>query len=126
MKSDEKFLDILSRICEKDKRYKKDAYLFILFALEKKVKRLKKKRHITGYELLQSIRNIALEQYGMMARTVFESWGVYKTEDFGYMVLNLVEAKIMGKTDTDSLDDFKHIFDFKQVFEDNFKNWELV
>ena len=37
-----------------------------------------------------------------MARTVFRQWGIQRTDDFGDMVFNLVEAGLMSKTEQDT------------------------
>ncbi|MCP4649451.1 MAG: hypothetical protein GY853_05130 [PVC group bacterium] len=120
MKKEEDFLKILDRICQKDDRYAQDAYLFVFTALTHTMGQLKRKGHITGQELLYGIRQIAIKEYGRMARTVFEHWGVKNSEDFGNIVFNLVEEELLGKTDADSINDFKNSYDFKTVFEDDY------
>lgn len=56
-----------------------------------------------------------------MTRTVFELWGITNSRDFGEIVFNLVDSGLMGKTESDSLDDFKDLYDFQTEFEDKFK-----
>lgn len=77
--------------------------------------------HITGVELLEGIRQLALERYGLMARCVFASWGVTTTEDFGRIVFDLVEQGKMRKTDRDQLDDFYGVYDFEQAFDRGYR-----
>jgi uncharacterized repeat protein (TIGR04138 family) len=109
-------LETIEDIVRRDKRYKVDSYNFILEALNYTVGKLKKARHVTGKELLEGIRQYAREQFGPMALTVFEHWGVNSTQDFGNIVFNLVNAKILSKTEQDSIIDFKHGYDFKETF----------
>ena len=52
-----------------------------------------------------------------MAKTVLEHWGIKETLDFGKIVFALVEIGLMRKTNEDSLDDFKEIYDFNQAFD---------
>ena len=66
------------------------------------------------------IKTVALKQYGRLTRTVFEHWGVKITEDFGNIVFNMIDAKLLGKRDSDSIEDFKNVYDFKAVFEDDY------
>lgn len=106
----------MGKILQQDKRYKIDAYNFVMEALNYTVRKLQKTRHVSGKELLEGIKDYALAQFGPMAKTVFEHWGILSTEDFGNIVFNLVEARILSKTEQDSLDDFKNGYDFKQVF----------
>ena len=107
----------IGEITEKDSRYKPDAYEFIMHALSFTQKKLKRKDHVTGRELLEGIREFGLEQYGPMTKTVFQHWGVKTTEDFGEIVFNMVENGLMGKTDKDSRDDFRNVYDFKEEFD---------
>jgi len=109
-------------IVEKDPRYKTEAYAFVFAALSYIQTKLNKPRHVTGKELLEGIRELALDRYGKMAKTVLEHWGVKKTDDFGEIVFNLVEAGLLGKTDKDRKEDFKDVYDFEEVFE---KGYEL-
>ena len=57
--------------------------------------------HITGQELVEGIRDLALQQFGLLTRTVFERWGLRTTEDFGRIVFELIEDGRMRKTDRD-------------------------
>ena len=107
----------MTKILTKDERYKPDAYEFVMQSLWFTQKGLKKKGHVTGGELLTGIREFALEQYGPMAKVVFEHWGVKTTEDFGEIVFNMVENGLMGKTDEDTKEDFKGAYDFDEAFD---------
>lgn len=110
------FQQVVEDIYNKDSRYKPDAYEFIMQALHFTQGRLKKQGHISGKELLEGVRELAIEQYGPMAKTVLAHWGVNNTEDFGNIVFNLVHEKALSKTDTDSIDDFRGIYDFGAAF----------
>ncbi len=81
--------------------------------------------HVSGRELLEAIRQFARDRYGLLASDVFESWGVRKTEDFGEIVFHLVEAGLLSKTEEDSLDDFRGVFSFEEVF-DTREYWQEV
>lgn len=76
--------------------------------------------HISGQELVHGVRLYAAEQFGLLAKTVFNSWGIHTTEDFGRIVFELVERGEMKKTDHDSLDDFCDVYDFEEVFDDQY------
>ena len=109
------FHGAVEKIVEKDPRYKADAYEFVMQALWFTQDKLKRKAHVTGKELLGGIREFGLEEYGPMARTVFEHWGVRTTDDFGAIVFKMVDNKLMSKTDEDSIDDFKNIYNFDSL-----------
>lgn len=115
------FMEMINSICAKDGRYAPDAYVFVRQALDITVKALDKPRqgagrHVKGQELLEGIRTHALQEFGPIARTVFRTWGVHTTEDFGEIVFNLVENGVLGKTDGDSKGDFKNGYDFQDAF----------
>ncbi|MDD4101511.1 MAG: hypothetical protein PHU80_02620 [Kiritimatiellae bacterium] len=108
-------------LCKKDPRYNPDAYFFVVEALDSTVKEIRKKqpeheRHVTGKELLEGIRVFALDEFGPLAFTVFAEWGIHSTLDFGEIVFNLVECGRLGKTEKDSREDFKEVFDFEETF----------
>jgi len=116
MEEKRNFYQEVEEICSKDSRYKPDAYEFLLQALHFTQNKLKRETHVTGRELLEGIRDFAIEQYGPMAKTVLAHWGIKKTEDFGNMVFNMVEKKLLSKTETDSINDFKDVYDLEAVF----------
>jgi uncharacterized repeat protein (TIGR04138 family) len=141
----------LSKLLKRDKRYKFEAYAFVFealtFAQEKlgfgqeaptdaeeddepeppkpkeslKKEGQKVERHMTGQQLCEAIRQYALEQYGLMAKTVLNSWGVRGTSDIGNIVFNLIEIGQMRKTKQDSRADFDNVFDFDTALLRDFK-----
>jgi uncharacterized repeat protein (TIGR04138 family) len=110
----------IKAILERDSRYRVEAYLFLLAALEHSLNKLEVRRHLTGGELLAGIKDYAIEQYGPMAYSVLESWGVRTTDDFGAIVFNLVNAGVLSKTPEDRIEDFHNVYDFKEVFLDSY------
>ena len=108
-------------------RYHSDAYEFVFEALRYSQESLSRvsadgvldgeDAHVSGPELLIGIRELALEQFGLMARTVFASWGVTCTGDFGRIVFELVDVGRMRKTDRDQLSDFFEVFDFEEALD---------
>jgi uncharacterized repeat protein (TIGR04138 family) len=108
--------DRLKCVAAHDGRYHINAYRFIYEALDYTVKQLEKKRHISGRELLEGIKNLAIEQFGALAIMVFDVWGLHKTDDFGNIVFNLVEAEMMSRSEDDTRDDFHDVYQFREVF----------
>ena len=103
-------------VAARDGRYNVGAYHFIYEALTHTLKIMDRKGHVTGKELLEGIRDLALEQFGGLAVMVFDNWGIRGTRDFGNIVFNLVEAELMGKTQADNLEDFDDVYEFRRVF----------
>lgn len=119
--TDLQFADaVLDELREKNPRFDPRAYLFVLNALHKVIGNLDQPRHITGPELARGVRELALEQFGPMARTVLEHWGIHATEDMGRVVFAMVEHGILVKQDGDRPEDFADVFDFEEAFELNY------
>ena len=120
---------IREQILPRDPRYEMAAYFFVYEALAYTQKALGRdgpdltpaQRHVSGQELLNGIREYAAQMFGPLAPTVFRSWRVRRTEDFGEIVFNLVEHGLLGKTESDAREDFAGGFDFDTAFEGPFK-----
>ena len=117
MKTDD-ISTILDSLVDKDPRYAKAAYTFVQESLEHLVKSLSKKEagHVNGRQLMEGIRKYALDQYGPMTLTLFNQWGIKRSEDFGEIVFNLIDVGIFGKTESDHKTDFSAAYDFKTAF----------
>jgi len=115
------FAEALDSILASDARYQGGAYVFLRDALDFTTKQQKKikgatVRHVSGPELLEGVRQYALKEFGPLVMTVFDNWGIHSCEDIGNMVFNLIGAGIFGKTEEDSIDDFKNVYDFGEAF----------
>jgi uncharacterized repeat protein (TIGR04138 family) len=115
------FSEALDSIVASDPRYSRDAYVFLRDALDFTTKQQKKLkgttvRHVSGPELLDGVRQYALKEFGPMVMTVFAYWGLHTSQDIGHMVFNLIGAGIFGKTDEDSIEDFKNVYQFDDAF----------
>jgi uncharacterized repeat protein (TIGR04138 family) len=108
---------IMDRIRLRERRFDERAYLFVLAALEYRQSRLLERRHITGRELAESCRDLALERWGLLARQVLEHWGIRSTSDIGDVVFTLVDLELLMSQPTDSRDEFAGVYDFDQAFE---------
>jgi uncharacterized repeat protein (TIGR04138 family) len=106
----------IERIVDQDSRYKVAAYAFVLLALNFTLSKLDERRHVTGKELLEGIREFGIQQYGPMTKTVFNYWGVRATKDFGEIVFSLVDHRLLGKTEEDKIEDFVDVYDFEEEF----------
>lgn len=109
--------DDIDWIVEKDSRYRREAYQFVLEALEYTVQRLRREGHVSGVELLHGIRDLAVERYGLMAADVLEHWGVRTTDDCGAIVFRLVEANRLGRREEDAPEEFHDVFDLRAELE---------
>ncbi len=115
------FEHAVASILEKEKRFQPGAYFLVREALDFTVDRLSKetngeKRHVSGSELLQGFRDHVLEEYGPMAATILEDWGISKCRHIGEIVFLFIENGVFGKQDSDSLDDFGEIYTFEEAF----------
>ena len=121
MMQDNDFEEAVTEIRLKDSRYDRDAYFFVRESLDFTSKTLNKPRegtarHVSGAELMEGARAYALQEFGPLALTVLNSWGIKTTSDFGEIVFNLVETGKLGKTHEDKKEDFANGYDFTEVF----------
>ncbi len=137
------FSDCLDALVAADPRFEKEAYLFVREALEFTLKRQEAasgsarkaqkrsggsssggtggtkdepERHVAGQQLAAGARDLALAEWGPMAITVLAHWGIHSTADIGAIVYHLIDARIFGKNEGDSPEDFAGVFDFHEAF----------
>ena len=118
---DEEFFSIISTICEQDTRYFPEAYEFVMEALSYSQQKFKKSKHISGEELLTGIKALLLKKFGPMTMPVLKHWGIKATDDFGNIVFNLVESKVLAKDTQDHYVSFKNAYDFDEVFNKGYR-----
>src|SRR5919204_52705 len=121
----------LAEVVQRDARFAYEAYEFVFLALSHTQKLLGRvpaddgsipgaQYHVSGRELVHGIRDLALREFGLMARIVLRMWGINRTADFGDIVFNLVEENLMSKTDQDSRADFRDVYDLDRALVDDF------
>ena len=115
------FDEALDQRLATDVRFHRDADLFMREALDFTQKLVSREnqgkgRHVTGQELLDGLRQYALQQFGPMTTTVFEEWGIRNCQNFGEIVFNMVEIGLLAKTEKDTRDDFQSGYDFTEAF----------
>ncbi len=109
-------VNTISHLSNKLGLFRPGAYLFVLEALEIAVSEREQPGHISGEELLDVVRELGSERFGVMASDVFYSWGVKSTLDFGRVVFHLVEEGLLKKQPDDTLADFLDRYDFQEAF----------
>lgn len=115
----------VAAILRRDARYDAQAYLFLKSSLDFTLKRFLdanggQMRHVSGKELLEGFRDHALEQFGPMAGTLMDEWGVKECRDVGNMVFLMIEEQVFGKQESDKPEDFDKVFDFHRAMRDPF------
>jgi uncharacterized repeat protein (TIGR04138 family) len=115
----------LDDVVRRDPRYAYEAYEFLFEALKHTQHRLGRvppgdaapdeDYHVSGPELLDGVRELALREFGLMARTVFRQWGIDATADVGELVFNLIDAGLMSKTPDDHRRDFVDVYDLDEA-----------
>lgn len=124
--------DELAGVLARDPRFSIHAYAFVFESIEH-TKKLKKRiqaktrgrrpsrsRHVTGRELCEGARILALAHYGLLAMAVLNQWGIRTTSDLGDIVFNLIASGDLEKSPTDSRADFDHVFDFEEALRRDF------
>jgi uncharacterized repeat protein (TIGR04138 family) len=127
----------LEEVVRTDSRYAYEAYEFVFQALHftqkllgreppdevppSSAEKIEPQHHVSGPELLEGIRVLAVREFGLMAPTVMHLWGIRRTDDFGEIVFKLVEAGLMSKTAEDSRDDFRGVYDLDEALVQGFR-----
>lgn len=127
-------LQYIRQLAEKDGRYSPDAFVFVTEAIAYTARWLQDgtikandvadsrggdgEFHVSGQELLEGLRLLAMQRWGQMAKVVLERWGVNRTEDFGEIVFCMVgdETLKWQKREDDSIEDFADGYDFSTAF----------
>ena len=114
---------IFEEVVRSDGRYPREAFAFLHDGLARAVKESYPEQsdeegphHVTGGQLCLALRDEALERWGLLAPTVLGRWGIRETMDFGNMVYLLTDNGLMNKSDTDTIDDFRDVYDFAKAF----------
>ena len=116
---------VMDRIRVRESRFDEKAFLFVLAAIEFCQQRLTERRHLSGRELALGCRDLALERYGVLARSVLEHWGLTSSASIGEVVFALVDVGLLSAQPTDSAADFLDVFDFHEAFDRNYP-WRAV
>lgn len=121
---DERIEEKIIALSQRDPRYARAAYVFVLEALDFTVKQLTddgRNTHVGGRDLLVGIRDVGRDRFGPMAKEVFNHWGILSTEDFGQVVFNLIQVGLLQRRSSDTIHDFADGYDFERVFEKEYR-----
>lgn len=121
MNPDAEFTESVKKIVAQDPSYAVAAYEFVREAVSYTARKIRAagkggNRHISGQQLLEGIRDLALAEFGPLALNVLEEWRIKRTEDFGTIVFKLVEHNLLGASEGDSPEDFADGYDFTEAF----------
>jgi len=115
------FDDAVTALVARDATYDREAYAFVREALGLALAEARKlhenpDRQVSGPELTDGFRSLALRRFGPMAGTVLETWGIRTTGDVGSIVFRLIDAGVFGRAPEDKPEDFDGLFDFREAF----------
>lgn len=116
----------IAKLREQNSKYAPAAYHFIRRALDHSLQKLKRENaehpaHVSGTELLEGFRELALAEFGPLAKTVLEDWGIIRCQDVGEIVFQLVSMGVLGKNENDKIDDFRELWSFGDAFDSPFR-----
>ena len=109
--------------------YSVDAYYFIqagIHAAADRVHGVSERavigtRHVTGRQLCETLRDLAIQRWGMMASAVLRAWGLHSTKDIGLLVFAFVDAGHWQKQPTDCLEEFIDVYSFREAFDQHYR-----
>ncbi len=95
----------MAEVIAADGRYPPEAYGFLHEGLAKAVKGAhgapvgeSGRHHVTGEQLCCSLRDLAAERWGLLARTVLAKWNIGPTIAIGNIVYLLIRHNFIHKT----------------------------
>ncbi|MBK9119999.1 MAG: hypothetical protein IPM18_10440 [Phycisphaerales bacterium] len=115
-------LERFERAIRQDRRYPAEAYEFLHRGLDLATQCKfgegsdRVGHHVTGQELAEALRILAVRQWGPLAREVLRRWNIHRTRDFGEMVYLMIGIGLMGKQESDDITDFDDVYDFHHAF----------
>jgi len=118
--------DDLRKLALSDGRYSPEALRFLFESLSIAIELAGKdgaegpERHVSGQEVLAGMREHAARSFGPLAAAVWRQWGVHKTIDWGRIVFMLVDAGMLNRQESDSVEDFADGFDYEQAFVEDY------
>ena len=117
----------IEEIFRQDERYPLEAVQFVREGLNHAVAKYHPEgaqagtvRHVSGSQLCQGLKELALKRWGLLARSVLERWNIKRTRDFGEIVFLLVNNGWMQKEPQDRIEDFDNVYDFSEAFGNGF------
>ncbi len=108
-------------ICERQDRFKPQAFFFIYEAIARSHLETGKTGHVTAKELLEGFAKEARSRFGPMALEVLEHMGFRSTRDVGELVYLMIEEGLLAKTEEDHVEDFEGVFDFREEFVEKYE-----
>lgn len=127
------FIKKLIPVVRNDPRYAYEAYEFVRTAIDHTLKMLGRdlpdettdandpRYHVSGRQLVEGMCDFARQEFGLMAPVVFRMWGIQRTDDFGEIVFNLIDAELMSRTEEDRKEDFHDLFDLEEALVQGFR-----
>jgi uncharacterized repeat protein (TIGR04138 family) len=125
---EQQLFDRISEVARANGTYPMDAYLFVQAGVIFAIRSIRDRRtvenpdgpqpessHISGAQVCIGIRDLAWQHWGAMASSVLQSWSIHETLDFGRIVFALIEAGVLSKQESDTLDDFRNIYSIHEI-----------
>lgn len=116
----------IAKIRAETPAYAPAAYHFVRKSLDHALHGLKRVdseglTHVSGKELLEGFRTLALEEFGPLAKTVLAEWGITRCQQVGEVVFQLVQLGVLGKNENDTIHDFTELWSFTEAFDAPFQ-----
>ena len=114
--------ELIEQVVRQDGRYPLDAYAFLEAALAHAAHKIHGdrgapgERHVSGQQLCESVRELAIRHWGRLARDVLARWDIRQTRDIGEMVFLLVNNGLLTRQESDRIEDFDNVYDFDEAF----------
>ena len=110
-----------------DGRYAPEAYRFLLEGLEQAIQMTGrgdlegKERHVTGQDVLDGLIAHGRRCFGPLTAQVWRSWGVHEPLDWGRCVFVMIDASLLSRQESDTIEDFRSRLDFDREFVEGYR-----
>lgn len=101
--------------------YDPNAFVFVHLALQGAMEARGEAGHVDAAEIARAYRKVALDQFGLLSRSVLAHWGVRSTADIGHLVEIMVDAEILTKDEDDRIEDFAEVYPFDDTFDSDYR-----
>ena len=100
----------------KDTRYKPEAYGFILASLDFQRAESATEEHIKANILVSAVVKLSKIKFGPLAYEVLNNWGIKSSDDIGSIVYNLIDMKVLSKSEDDTISEFFSLKEFDDIY----------
>lgn len=119
-RGDDPELHFYEEAAKRDDRYPVAAFCYVAKCLKRLLASSEGKGgnhpHVSGKDICLALKQSFLDDFGTLARGILEQWNLKETNDFGNIIYDLIDVKLLTTSPQDSRSDFVDVYLFKDAF----------